>query len=225
MRKILPWQIAIFFALAGLSTAAAGLLIWLAYPHLKWAAEFRAILASLAFIVLFYLGAIACYRAVLAVLPLPSGDVPHRSRPEAIYHIHLLFFLMLFYPLMKSNLVPVPLMRLVYMALGARMGANTYSGGILFDPLFITLGANTIVGQGALLIPHVIEGERLAHYPIRVGDNVTIGANAVILSDVDIGSNAIVAIGAVVTKGTKIGEGETWGGTPARKLKSAHTTQ
>jgi acetyltransferase-like isoleucine patch superfamily enzyme len=132
----------------------------------------------------------------------------------------LLFFLMLFYPLMKSNLLPVPLIRLLYLGLGARMGENTYSGGILFDPIFIDLGSNTLIGQGAMLIPHVIEGPRLAHHPIHIGSNVTIGANAVILADVRIEDEAIVAIGAVVPKGSRIGRGEVWGGIPARRLRA-----
>ncbi len=106
-------------------------------------------------------------------------------------------------------------MRLVYQALGARLGKNTYSSGIILDPKFVELGDDCIVGQFALIVPHVIEGTRLAHYPIHIGNNVTIGAHAVILSDVRIGDNAIVATGAVVKKGTRIGSGEVWGGVPA----------
>ncbi len=64
----------------------------------------------------------------------------------------------------------------------------------------------------------MIEGSRLAHYPVRIGNNVTIGAHAVVLSDVTIGDDAIVATGAVVKKGTRIGPGEVWGGVPATLL-------
>jgi acetyltransferase-like isoleucine patch superfamily enzyme len=84
----------------------------------------------------------------------------------------------------------------------------------------VEIGSNCIVGQFALLVPHVIEGRRLAHYPIRIGNNVTIGAHAVVLSDVTIGNNAIVATGAIVRKGTRIADGEIWGGVPARALES-----
>jgi acetyltransferase-like isoleucine patch superfamily enzyme len=41
------------------------------------------------------------------------------------------------------------------------------------------------------------------------------------MAGVQIGDNAIVSTGAVVTKNTRIGAGEIWGGIPARKLKSA----
>ena len=220
MRRILAAQILTFFALSGSALVGATLLIALLHPALAWSGEFRPIIASALGVILFIVLAIATYRIKLAIAPLPEGEIELGSRDEDSYHVHLLFFLMLFYPLMKSNLLPVPLTRLLYLGLGARMGENTYSGGILFDPVFIDLGSNTLIGQGAMLIPHVIEGPRLAHHPIRIGSNVTIGANAVILADVRIEDEAIVAIGAVVPKGSRIGRGEVWGGIPARRLRA-----
>lgn len=218
MRKITPVQITIFAALMTTIlaiSAGTAVLIYLALP----AGDLRGVAAFVLFVPLYHGVAIGVFRAFLGIAPLPAGEIPVGSRAEAVYHVYLLFFLIVFYPVMKSNLVPVPLMRAVYLALGARLGENSYSGGILFDPPFIKIGANTIVGQGALLIPHVIEGERLAHYPIRLGNNVTIGANAVVLSDVEIGDGALVAIGSVVPKGTKIGPGEVWAGMPAKRIK------
>jgi hypothetical protein len=177
--------------------------------------DFRglALLVSAALATYFY--ALLIYRIFLVWCPLRPGEIEERSRQEFVYHVYLLFYLILFYPIMRSGFVPVPLMRLFYQALGARLGPNTYSSGIILDPRFVEIGSNCIVGQFALLVPHVIEGTRLAHYPIRIGDNVTIGAHAVVLSDVTIGDNAIVATGAVVKKGTRIGPGEVWGGVPA----------
>jgi acetyltransferase-like isoleucine patch superfamily enzyme len=217
MRTIHPKEIAVFILFICVIGAAATSGVWLSFATLKWTGEFRGVLSSILFVVLFYGFSIVCYRIFVFAFPLPAGDIAEGSRDEAIYHVYLLFFLMLFYPLMKGNFVPVPVMRAVYIALGARLGANTYSGGILFDPIFVKIGSNTIIGQGALIIPHVIEGPRLAHFPIRIGSNVTIGANAIILTDVEIGDRAIVATGAVVTKGTRIAAGETWGGIPATR--------
>lgn len=65
----------------------------------------------------------------------------------------------------------------------------------------------------------MIEGPRLAHYPIRIGDRVTIGALCAILSDVELADDAIVATGAVVTKGPCIRPGETWGVVPACRTR------
>jgi acetyltransferase-like isoleucine patch superfamily enzyme len=168
--------------------------------------------------VLLYAFAMLTYRAFLAVIPLQEGEVEPRSRQEFVYHVHLLFFLVLFYPITRSCFVPVPLMRLVLQALGARLGRNSYSSGIVFDPLFVEVGNNSLIGQSAMLIPHVIEGHRLAHHRIRIGSNCTIGAGAVVLAGACIGDGAIVSIGAVVRKGTVIGPDEVWGGVPARLI-------
>jgi acetyltransferase-like isoleucine patch superfamily enzyme len=140
------------------------------------------------------------------------------SQQEFVYHVYILFYLLLFYPVMRSGFMPAPLMRAFYLALGTRLGENTYTQGILHDPPFIEIGRDSVVGQYAILVPHVIEGSRLAHHPIHVGDNVTIGAHASVLSDVTIGDGAIVATGAVVRKGTQIGAGEIWGGVPAARI-------
>jgi len=110
-------------------------------------------------------------------------------------------------------------MRLIYQSLGTRMGANTYSAGTLLDPPLTELGDNCIVGHDAVLICHAIEGTRFSLARIRVGDNVTIGATAVIMSGVSIGTGAIVSAGAVVAKGTQIGPAEIWGGGPAKRIK------
>ena len=181
--------------------------------------DFRGIVLTVAAVILLYVYAFCAYRMFLKVYPLKEGEIGHGSREEFGYHVYLLFYLILFYPILRSGAMPVPLMRLIYQILGADLGDNTYSSGILLDPPMIHIGSNSIVGQFALLVPHVIEGDKLAHYPIRIGNNVTVGAHSVVLSGVTIGDNAIVATGAVVAKGTRIAANEVWGGVPARKLQ------
>lgn len=187
--------------------------------------EFRGIVAVGAAIVFLYIYALIAYRLFLRAMPLREGEIRQGSREQFGYHVYLLFYLILFYPVMRSGAVPVPLMRLVYLALGARLGANTYSSGIILDPPLVEIGANSIVGQYALLVPHVIEGARLAHHRIRIGNNATIGAHAVVLAGVSVGDNAIVATGAVVPKGSRIGDNEIWGGVPARCIKRREIPQ
>lgn len=53
--------------------------------------------------------------------------------------------------------------------------------------------------------------------PVEIGDNVWIGANAVVLKGVTIGSGSIVAAGAVVTK--NVPSGVVVAGNPARVIK------
>ncbi len=218
MRKIRASQVLVFGAIVTAAAALAVLTTWLALGSLPLG-DFRGVVLTIAFVVFLYAYAIIAYRLFLKVAPLREGEIPPDSQQEFVYHVYVLFYLLLFYPVMRSGIAPAPFMRAFYLALGTRLGENTYSQGIIHDPPFIEIGANSVVGQSALLIPHVIEGDKLAHYPIRIGNNVTIGANAAVLSDVVIGDNAIVATGAVVPKGTRIGPGETWGGVPAKRIR------
>ena len=218
MRKIKPSQILVFSLLLSLAFGLAILSTQLLLGSLRMG-DFRGIVLLFGAVVFFYLYAIGFYRLFLAWFPLLPGDVPKDSRQEFVYHVYVLFYLLVFYPVMRSGIPPAPFMRLFYQALGAHLGANTYSQGIIHDPIFVEIGHDSVVGQGALLIPHVIEGEKLGHYPIRIGNHVTIGANSAVLSDVEIGDYAIVATGAVVPKGSRIGAREVWGGVPARLIK------
>jgi hypothetical protein len=218
MRVIKPSQIAVFVALVCAAAMLTVATVQIMFGRLPLG-DFRGVALVVAALFVFYVYGIAIYRIFLHFAPLQPGEIPAGSRQEFIYHVYVLFYLILFYPIMRSGFPPAPFMRLFYLALGARLGANTYSQGILHDPPFIDIGANSVIGQSALLIPHVIEGPTLAHFPIRIGNNVTVGAHAVVLSDVTIGDHAIVATGAVVPKGTRIGAGEVWGGVPARLLR------
>jgi len=218
MRKINGLQIATFFlaVLVSLTLAiATNTLLAAGLP----AGDFRGILLTGSAVVFFYAYAILVYRGFLWATPIKAGEIAEGTREEFTYHVYLLFFLLIFYPVMRSGFVPVPILRVFYQALGARLGTNTYCSGIIFDPILVDIGGNCIVGQSAQIIPHVIEGRRLAMFPVRIGNDVTIGANAVVMSDVVIGDNAIIAIGAVVTKGTRVGEGEFWGGIPAKRIR------
>ncbi len=219
MRKITGARILVFALLATLAIVAGVLTAWLLLGRLPLG-DFRGITLVVAAFGLAWAYAVLIYRIFLKRFPLPAGEIAEDSREEAVYHVYALFYLIFFNPVMRSGLLPIPMTRLLYRALGARIGENTYSGGILYDAPFITLGDNCLIGEHALLVPHVIEGRRLALYPIRVGHGVTIGARSTVLADVTIEDNAIIATGAVVKKGTHIGPGEVWGGIPARKLNS-----
>lgn len=179
------------------------------------------LLTALAFVVLLHAYAIALHRLLLQVLPLHAGPVTAGTRAAFGYQLHLLFYLMLFNSLIRSRVLPIPLLRPIYLALGARLGAGTHCAGTIFDPVFVTVGRDTLIGEAALLVPHVLEGGAPAHFPILIGSHVTIGTHAVLLSGVTVGDHAIVAAHALVTKGTVIGAGEVWGGVPARRLRGA----
>ncbi|MBL7689168.1 MAG: hypothetical protein JNJ49_14125 [Bdellovibrionaceae bacterium] len=217
MRKITGFQILVgsFWFLASLVGGGAfGLALHAMLP----ASEYRAILviagAGIGFLALH----LAMVRLLLRLLPIPIGDIAPGSTAERNYHVYLVYIFLVVQPLTQSRLLPVPMSRIMNRALGAKIADNTYTAGAILDPQFVTIGSSTLLGNSSLLVPHVLEGARIAHFPIRIGSHVTIGAHAIIMADVEIGDRVIVAMNSVVAKGTKIGDGEVWGGTPARRL-------
>lgn len=222
MRRITATQILVFAALLtlilvlGVGTTA----LVLGRAPLG---DFRGVVLVVAGVGITYLYAFAVYRLFLAAMPLEEGEIRPGTRAELAAQVNILFYLLLFNTLIRTHFLPVPLMRLVYLALGAKLGRNTYSAGVILDPPLTELGDDCIVGHDAVLFSHAIEGERMSLAAIRIGNAVTIGATAVIMSDVVVGDGAIVSAGAVVTKGARIGKGEIWGGVPARRLKPAES--
>jgi acetyltransferase-like isoleucine patch superfamily enzyme len=218
MRKITPQQIAVFFSMLGVILLLG---IGTAYGLFGTLplGDFRGVTIVILAVVFIYLYAFLVYRLFLRFMPLVEGELAEGSREEFAAQVNILFYLILFNSLIRTHFLAVPLMRLVYQALGARMGENTYSAGTILDPPLTELGANCIIGHDAVLFSHAIEGRRFALSRIRVGDDVTIGATAVIMSGVSIGDGAIVSAGSVVLKDTRIGPNEVWGGVPARRLK------
>ena len=219
MRPITPFQITVFSVLFAIILAVGIAGGWLLVGSLALG-DFRGIAVIAAVVVCTYLSAFAVYRIFLRFFPLREGEIVAGSREEFAAQVNFLFYLLLFNSLIRTHFIPVPLLRLVYLALGARLGRNTYSAGVLLDPPLTFAGDNCIIGHDAVLFAHVIEGSRFALEPVRLGNDVTIGATAVVMPGVTIGDGAIVSAGAVVPKGTRIGPGEVWGGVPARRLKT-----
>ncbi|WP_161788469.1 acyltransferase [Desulfonatronum thiodismutans] len=122
------------------------------------------------------------------------------------------------WPLINANLVPVNLRGPAFSLLGAKIGKSVMVGGKILDPSLVEIGDYSMLGEDCLLTSHAVEGDRVDLGMIVVGRNVTVGVKAVVLPDVHIGDNAIVAAGAVVKKGSRIGAGEIWGGVPARRI-------
>lgn len=76
------------------------------------------------------------------------------------------------------------------------------------------IGAKCHIGAGAV-IAGVIEPASAT--PVVVGDNVLVGANAVILEGVQVGDGAVVAAGAIVTQDVPVGA--VVAGSPAKIIK------
>ena len=104
------------------------------------------------------------------------------------------------------------------------MGAIINIGAVIGEGTMIDMGAvlggraivgrHSHVGAGAVLAGVV---EPPSAKPVTVGDNVLIGANAVIIEGTTVGNGAVIAAGAVVTQ--DVPENAVVAGVPARIIK------
>jgi acetyltransferase-like isoleucine patch superfamily enzyme len=90
-------------------------------------------------------------------------------------------------------------------------------GTILDSPLTV-IGDNTIIGHDATLYSNAIAGHHFALYRVALGDNVTAGAHAVIMSGMTVGNGSNVSAVALANRGTRIGPSEHWGEVPALRI-------
>lgn len=72
---------------------------------------------------------------------------------------------------------------------------------------------------------YVSVGHNVTIHGAHIRDYALIGMGSTLLDDVEVGEGAIVAAGALVLKGTKIGAYEVWGGVPAKFIKKAEAAQ
>ena len=93
---------------------------------------------------------------------------------------------------------------------------NIQDGAILHCTLNVSkidLGDNVSIGHNAVIHGATIE------------NNVLVGMGAVIMDNVKIGSNSIIAAGSVVLENTIIESGCIYGGVPAKRIKSIDKNQ
>ena len=105
-----------------------------------------------------------------------------------------------------------------------RVGKNVFinSGCCFQDQGGIEIGDNVLIGQQVVIatINHDFNPYKRANMlpaPVKIGNNVWIGAHATILSGVTIRDNAIIAAGAVVTK--DVPQNAVVAGVPAKIIK------
>ncbi len=94
------------------------------------------------------------------------------------------------------------------------------------EPYLISIGNHVRINEGVQLVTHdggvwVLRDERAGFGnafkkadrfgKIKIGNNVHIGTNTIIMPNVEIGDNVVIATGAVVTK--NVPSNTIWGGT------------
>ena len=109
-----------------------------------------------------------------------------------------------------------------YRLLGMKTGENTLIGGTIMDPCLTEIGSNCTIGLYSVIYCHIHDYEKgtISMDPVKIGNNVVIGAGAYIMPGVVVEDNVKIAAGAVVTKSQILKKGKTYAGIPAREIKA-----
>jgi acetyltransferase-like isoleucine patch superfamily enzyme len=196
-----------------------------------WASEHLLCCAPLRVLLLCILAALGYFiygLTLIVVVPVarwltfaigtPVGRYPYasfRGYQWASYNALILILRYSFANWIRATPFLVLFYRLMGMKAGARVQVNT---AVVADCNLLTVGDDTVIGGDVTLICHAVEGPNLVTAPVKIGKQVTVGLMAVVMPGCVIGDRAILAANAVLKKGTVVGEGEIWGGVPARKI-------
>jgi hypothetical protein len=119
-------------------------------------------------------------------------------------------------------ITPTPFSILFYRGMGMKIGRNVELNSThLSDPSLITIGDKVTIGGSAVVVGHYAAGGFLVLAPVIIEEGATVGLQAVVMGGVHIGKKARVLPNSFVAPKTRIPDGETWGGIPARPVAVA----
>ena len=82
----------------------------------------------------------------------------------------------------------------------------------------ITSGVRLLTHDGSTWLIRDVDGNRFQRYaPIKIGDDVFIGVNTIIMPGVTVGSRVVIGAGSVVTR--DVSDGVVVAGNPARIIR------
>lgn len=165
--------------------------------------------------------------SLLVVVPLYNLILPTRVRPfkggyytltAVPWFIHNgLFYLVRYTFLPFVTLTPFGIWFLK--AMGMKIGRHAFiNTEYISDPGLITIGDDAALGGSVRIFAHYGGGGNLVIAPVKVGDRATLGLACCVMGDVVIGNDAVILPESVLLPGSRVGDGETWGGVPARKI-------
>jgi acetyltransferase-like isoleucine patch superfamily enzyme len=165
--------------------------------------------------------------ALLLIVPVYNLVLPTRVKPfrGGYYTIHavpwalhnVLFYLVRYTFLPFVTLTPFGIwfLRAMGMSIGRHAFVNTE---LISDPRLITLGDDVTLGGSVRIFAHYGGGGNLVIAPVVIEDRATVGIGVTIMGDVRIGKGAVILAHSALLPGSRVGEGETWAGIPARPI-------
>ena len=167
----------------------------------------------------FALGLIIVLLGSVFRLGLRPGEYPMYSW-RALFWATYNFYIVTYRYSLMNFIRATPFHVWFYRLMGAQIGSGVMiNTNIIADCSLLTIGDRSVIGGDATVICHTFERGRLMIRPVRIGNDVIIGLNAVVFPGVTIGDGALIAAGSIVLKDTKIPAKSTWAGVPARQIR------
>mmetsp|Transcript_1240 Transcript_1240/g.1754 ORF Transcript_1240/g.1754 Transcript_1240/m.1754 type:complete len:547 (-) Transcript_1240:190-1830(-) len=105
-----------------------------------------------------------------------------------------------------------------YRALGATIGTNVFLDSVyFFEPDLVVIGDHTSIGLNTTLSPHQVTRTTMELANLHVGTRCTTGVNAVLHGRDLLKDDATLSGKSMALIGSRLSEGGTWSGYPARK--------
>ena len=119
------------------------------------------------------------------------------------------------------NMITPSFLNVIYFRMvGAKVGKNVQINSIsVNDPWLLEIGSNSVIGGGASINCHTVEGGRLILEKVKIGKNCTIGAQSLVWPGCDIGDGSILSTKSVLKKRSKVGKKQIWKGNPAQNIR------
>jgi hypothetical protein len=112
-----------------------------------------------------------------------------------------------------------PLWTLHLRLAGARLGRRVYVNSLhLADYNLLEFGDDVVIGEGAHVAGHTVEGGVLKTAPVRLGRGVTIGVDSMIEIGITIGDRAQIGAMSFVPKHAVLPGDVVYAGTPAAPI-------
>lgn len=145
-----------------------------------------------------------------------KNALSHRPHPTHILRTNLNMLLVSI-----GRRLPFQLKNRFFEWAGTELGENVYiCYGVWIDgnhPEKVSIGDNTTVGGGTRILAHEATQNEYRTGKVKIGKNVLIGTDTLILPGVEIGDNAKIAAKSLVNRDVK--EGEFVGGVPIETIE------
>jgi acetyltransferase-like isoleucine patch superfamily enzyme len=113
-----------------------------------------------------------------------------------------------------------PFSILFFRLMGAKVGKNVQiNSKKCFDLSLIEIGDNAVIGGYATVMCHSFERNRLILRKVKIGKNVVLGLNSVVMSGAEIGEGAFITAGAILGKNKQVAPYSVYVGVPAESTK------